>query len=309
MYPGYWASAFPDKAAAIDTGSGAAVTYRELDNRSNQLARLMYSAGLRRGDHLAVFMENHLRYFEVAWAALRSGLYLTTVNRYLTHEEPGYILDNCEAKVFVASRYLGDVAQKLPALARACETWLMVDGTVSGFDSYDETIARFSTEPLPEQPAGAFMLYSSGTTGRPKGIYRPLPTNNVDQDAGPIAALQRALWGFDHHSVYLSPAPMYLSAPLGFTTATQALGGTVVMMPRFDEGESTRGDRTLSRDSFAVGTDDVRADAEVAHGGTHEIRPLVAQDRDSRRGTVPPSGEAANVQLVGTDPVRVLRRD
>ncbi|MEQ8858591.1 MAG: AMP-binding protein [Pseudomonadales bacterium] len=235
MYPGKWAQEFPDKAAVIHSESGEQVSYRDLDERSNRLAQLMWQAGLRPGDHVAVFMENHLRYFEVVWAAMRSGLYLTTVNRYLTDEEAGYIVDDCEARVVVASKKLAEVARALPGFAPRCERWLMVDGTEPGFESYEEAIAQFPAERLADEPAGQFMLYSSGTTGRPKGIVRPLTGQKIHEDAGPVGALQRALWGFDENTVYLSPAPLYHSAPMGFTTATLALGGTVVMMPRFDE--------------------------------------------------------------------------
>ncbi|HEX7036768.1 MAG TPA: AMP-binding protein [Pseudomonadales bacterium] len=235
MYPGKWAKAFPDKPAVIHAATGETITFRELNDRSNQLAQLMWRKGLRPGDHVAIFMENHLRYFEVVWAAMRSGLYLTTINRYLTDEEAGYILDDCEAQVLITSKYLGEVAGALPRFAPRCHTWLMVDGTAPGFVSYEDAIAAEPAEPLEDEPAGQFMLYSSGTTGRPKGIVRPLPGHKIHEDAGPVGALQRALWGFDENSVYLSPAPLYHSAPIGFTTATTALGGTVVMMPRFDE--------------------------------------------------------------------------
>ena len=235
MYPGKWATVFPDKPALINSATGQTTTFKQLNDRSNQLAQLMWAAGLRKGDHVAIFMENNPVYFDVVWAALRSGLYLTSVNRYLTAEEAGYIVDNCEAKVLVASHYLAEVAKDLPKHAPKCKTWLMTDGTVPGYDAYETAIARHPAKPLDEEPAGTFMLYSSGTTGRPKGILRPLPSNKINEDAGPVGMMQRMLWGFDENSVYLSPAPLYHSAPLGFTIATQALGGTVVMMPRFDE--------------------------------------------------------------------------
>jgi len=235
MYPGKWAREFPDKAAVIHALSGETLTYRALDDRSNQLAQLMWAQGLRPGDHVAIFMENHLAYFEVVWAALRSGLYLTTINRYLTDEEAGYILDNCEAKVLVTSRYLGEIAGTLPGFAPNCERWLMVGEPLAGFESYEDAIAAHPPAPLADEPAGQFMLYSSGTTGRPKGILRPLSGAKIHDDAGPVGALQKLLWGFDTDSIYLSPAPLYHSAPIGFCSATLALGGTVVMMPRFDE--------------------------------------------------------------------------
>ncbi len=235
MYPGTWSQQFPDKAAVINAATGEVVSYQTLDDRSNQLAQLMWAKGLRKGDHCAIFMENNLRYFEVMWAAFRSGLYITTVNRYLTDEEAGYIVDNCEAKVLITSKKMADVAVGLPPHAPNCDTWLMVDGEAPGYTSYEDAIAQFPAEKLAEEPAGQMMLYSSGTTGRPKGIIRPPYEHNINEDAGPVGALQKLLWGFDENSVYLSPAPLYHSAPIGFCTAVQALGGTVVMMPRFDE--------------------------------------------------------------------------
>jgi fatty-acyl-CoA synthase len=240
MYPGHWSRIYPNKPAVVNAATGAATTYRELDERSNRLAQLMHAKGLRRGDHVAIFMENHLAFFEVVWAALRSGLYLTTINRYLTTEEAGYILDNCQAKVLVTSSHLADVALTLPAHAPNCTTYLMVDGTIDGFGAYEDAIAAYPATPLAKQPAGAFMLYSSGTTGRPKGILRPLPETEISADAGAVGALQKMLWAFDEHSIYLSPAPLYHSAPLGFSTATQALGGTVVMLPKFDPVEALK---------------------------------------------------------------------
>jgi long-chain acyl-CoA synthetase len=240
VYPGKWAQEYPDKPAVIHAESGETISYRELDDRSNRLAQLMRARGLQPGDHAAVFLENHLRYFEVVWAAMRSGLYLTTVNRYLTADEAGYILDDCGARVLIASKYLAAVARELPALAPGCETRLMIDGTEPGFEAYEDAIATCPAKPLADEPAGQFMLYSSGTTGRPKGIVRPLPGYKIHEDAGPVGALQRLLWGFDENTRYLSPAPLYHSAPIGFTTAVLALGGTVIMMSRFDEVSALR---------------------------------------------------------------------
>ena len=235
MYPGTWAEQTPDKAAVIDAASDEQTTYRELNDRSNQLAQLMWDKGLRPGDHAAIFMENNLRYFDVMWAALRSGLYLTTINRYLTDEEAGYILDNCEARILITSCYLADVAGKLHQFAPGCHTWLMTDGVVDGYEAYEDAIARYPAEKLADEPAGQYMLYSSGTTGRPKGVIRPPARRKIHEDAGPVAAMQRNLWGVTDSSVYLSPAPLYHSAPLSFCTGITAQGGTVIMLPKFDE--------------------------------------------------------------------------
>ena len=208
MYPGRWSKETPDKPAVVMGGSGEVVTYRELDDRSNRLAQLMYAAGLRRGDHVAIFMENHPRYFEVVWAGFRSGLYVTTVNRYLTGDEAGYIVDNCEARVLVTSAELREPATELIADTPNVEIRLMVDGTADGYESYEAATERYPAEPLAEQPMGGSMLYSSGTTGRPKGISRPLPDVDVDQPDA-VTGLLSMVFHFDQDSIYLSPAPLY----------------------------------------------------------------------------------------------------
>jgi len=237
MYPGHWGRVTPDKPAIIDAGSGEAVTHGELDERSTRLARLLQAGGLRPGDHIALFMENHPRYFEVVWAALRSGLVLTTVNRYLTAEEAGYIVDNSNSKALVTSRKLVEAAAGLLPLAPNCGLNLMVDGAADGFEPYEEALATSSAEPLDDEPLGDFMLYSSGTTGRPKGIHRPRPPSRA-ADGFPLASAIGGLFRFDDQTVYLSPAPLYHSAPLAFSICTQALGGTVVMMRSFDPVEA-----------------------------------------------------------------------
>ena len=233
MYPGHWADVAADRIAVINTQTGEAQTYRELNDRSNRLAQLFHRAGLRRGDHAAVFLENDIRYFEVVWAALRSGIYMTAINRYLTCEEAGYILDDCRAQVIVTSARMTE-AEGLQAHAPNCEVWLSIDGGLAGYEDYEAAIASCPAEPLPEEPSGALMLYSSGTTGRPKGIKRPLPEGEIHSAETPLGGMQQMLWGFGEDTIYLSPAPLYHSAPLGFSIATQALGGTVAMMPKFD---------------------------------------------------------------------------
>ncbi len=241
MYPGHHATTCPEKAAAIQARTGEVLTYGELDARSNQLAQLFWAEGLRRGDHVAVFLENHLRYFEVFWATFRSGLYLTTVNRYLTGPEAGYIVSDCGAQVLVSSRALHEVAAEIPGYAPGCRRFLVVDGAPEGatdrFEAYEAAIQEFSAEPLEEEPLGEFMLYSSGTTGRPKGITRPLSNRPVSRGLAMNPVL-KTLFQVDEDTVYLSPAPMYHSAPIGFCSSVQSLGGTVVMLDRFDPIEA-----------------------------------------------------------------------
>lgn len=235
MYPGYWVKTQADKPAAIDSETGESISYRELDDRSMQLAQLMYEKGLRRGDHLALFMENNLRYFEIAWAAFRSGLYFTPVNRYLTADEAAYIINDCEASVLVSSFYLKDTAEALlPLLVKENITCLMTEKAIHGYQSYETEIGQYEATALEEEPLGTYMMYSSGSTGRPKGIVHRLPSRTVDNYPEPGVAIFRKFWGFDESSIFLSTAPNYHSAPILFSMQTQRLGGTVVMMPRFD---------------------------------------------------------------------------
>src|SRR6185436_13011907 len=210
MYPGTYAQKYPDRPAVLMGGSGTIVTYAELDRRSNQLARLWREAGLRRGDHVAVFLENHPRYMEVIWAALRSGLYLTTVNSYLAPSEIAYIVNDCGAQVLITSRAKGDVVAALTGENNipGVHVRLMMDGISRGFDAYEPAIEAFSPERLDDETMGAFMFYSSGTTGRPKGIMRPLPDETPSQPNVAMAVTAN-VFGFRDGMTYLSPAPMY----------------------------------------------------------------------------------------------------
>jgi fatty-acyl-CoA synthase len=232
MYPGHWAQITPDKPAVVMAGTDDVITFKELDERSIRLARVWHSAGLRPGDSVALFMENQARYFEVVWAALRSGLRFTPVNRYLTAPEAAYIVNDCDAAALVTSTAMGDVAGELVDLTPGVKLRLSVDGIVDGHDSYEDALAGVSAEPLDEEPLGQLMLYSSGTTGRPKGIVRPQSKQSL-KDGFPLTGVG-ALFGINDQSIYLSPAPVYHAAPLGFCLATNALGGTVVLMAHFD---------------------------------------------------------------------------
>lgn len=232
MYPGHWAKVKPDAPALINSATGAVQTHKQLNDRSNQLAQYLFDIGLRPGDHYAIFAENDDRFLEVVWAGLRSGLYVTAINRYLTADEAGYILNDCEAKALITTARR-EVASELPSLAPNCTALLSMDGGHDGFEDYEAVLSRYPAEPLVDEPAGTTMLYSSGTTGRPKGIKRPLAGVPIWEDPG-LVRNTGDVWQMDENTVYLSPAPMYHAAPLGFSIPTQAWGGCVVMMPRFD---------------------------------------------------------------------------
>jgi acyl-CoA synthetase (AMP-forming)/AMP-acid ligase II len=236
VYPGAHAVTTPDKPAVIMAGTGETVTYRELDDRSMRLAQLLHDRGLRRGDNIALLAENHPRYHEVFWAAIRSGLYLTAINRYLSAEEVAYLVNDSESKVLIATHALADTAVATLPLLHSCPDRFMMDGVVAGFESYEDTVADQPAEPLAEQPRGDVMLYSSGTTGRPKGIKRPLRDLRVDDPAAAgMSNMLVFMLGMEVDGVYLSPAPLYHAAPLMWSAGVHELGGTVVVMEKFEE--------------------------------------------------------------------------
>jgi len=235
MYPGAHVDRFPDKPAVILAETGETLTYRELEDNSVRLARHLHEAGLRKGDHVALLSGNDPKVYEVYWAALRSGLYITAVNRHLSPGEISYIVNDCGARALIASAGLREAAEKIIEETPGVEIRLAFGGGVEGHGSYEEALAGTSAEPLADQPRGADMLYSSGTTGRPKGIKHPLPDRQVGDPPGDTyTAVFGPLYGFDTETVYLSPAPLYHAAPLRFGGVVHALGGTLVVLERFD---------------------------------------------------------------------------
>jgi long-chain acyl-CoA synthetase len=239
MHPATHAKTNPDKPAYIMAYSGEVVTYGELDARSNQGAHLFRSLGLKADDAIALFIDNHPRYYEILWAAQRSGLRFTCLSSKLTQSEVEYIVKDCEAKVFIASKALAEialaVAPDIPGVAL-----MMVGGEAGPYRSFEDARAPFPTTPIADQSAGRPMLYSSGTTGRPKGVKRAGVADPAIDAPNPLANLGQALYGWTPDTVYLSPAPLYHAAPLGWSMGIQALGGTVVMMERFDAEDALR---------------------------------------------------------------------
>ena len=241
MYPGHWASVKPDTIAVYDTDTDQAMTWRELDDRSNRVAQLLFARGLRPGDHLSLMMENQLEYFAIGWAAFRSGLYITCINRYLTADEAAYIVNDSGASALIASAALA-TTRELGERASGCATRLLAgeDVTISsdwaGWEDYAAAVSEMPAEPLADEPVGDSMLYSSGSTGRPKGIKRALSGRHVREG---IPGVERVnAYAIDEDTRYLSPAPLYHAAPFGFCMRTLCLGGSVYMMRRFDPESS-----------------------------------------------------------------------
>lgn len=239
MFPGVHALSTPDKPAVIMAGSGRTITYGELDEHSARFARVLHDLGLRPGDVIALLSDNEPECFEIYWAALRSGLYITAINWHLTPAEASYIVDDCDAKVVIASAGIAELAAAVRDRAPRVEHWLAFGGDVSGYRSYTAEIAE-AGERLTEQPRGADMLYSSGTTGRPKGIKPPLPRLAVDEPGDPLTTVVGKLFGINESDVYLSPAPIYHAAPLRWSGIVHAYGGTVVMIEKFGAEEMLR---------------------------------------------------------------------
>ncbi|QUD86632.1 acyl-CoA synthetase [Phenylobacterium montanum] len=239
MHPTHHAKTFPDKPAFIMAASGETVTYRELEERSNQGAHLFRSLGLKPGDAIALFMENHPRYYEVIWAAQRSGIRFTCISSKLTEGEVEYIVGDCEAKAFITSKALAETAMKVAPKIPGVKLY-MVDGAEGPFENFVEARSAFPTTPIADETAGSVMLYSSGTTGRPKGVKRAATAETAIDAPSPLAMLGQALYGWNQDSIYLSPAPLYHAAPLGWSMAVQSMGGTVVMMERFDPEDALR---------------------------------------------------------------------
>ena len=238
MYPGKYAAETPEKMAAVNAVTGEVLTYRRLNEDSIRLARHLRSVGLKRGDALAINLENRLEFFVATWAALRSGLYLVTVNQFLPSHDVAYIVADCGAKALITSERLSKVAGELLPLIEQCPHRLIIGGELAGWNSYEAALEGQSIEPLDDERQGEHMPYSSGTTGKPKGIRRELGERHISE--GPEFLESFLSYGFDETSVYLSPAPLYHAAPFAFTNRTHVLGGTVIMMPRFDAEEALR---------------------------------------------------------------------
>lgn len=241
MYPGKWAAMNPDKPALIMADTEEMITYAQLEERSLRLANYMRSIGFEKGDHLAVMAENRIEIAEALWAALRTGGVITMVNTHLTTAEAAYIINDCDAKVLIVSTG----ADKSADLAKECavvphrvrlgeEPAGAAAEAFAGWEDYESVLASASAKKPEYEPRGDDMLYSSGTTGRPKGIMPGLPDIPIESENVPLIRLFTAVYGFDEDSVYLSPAPLYHAAPLRFVMETQSQGGTVVVMPKFE---------------------------------------------------------------------------
>ena len=226
------AIATPDKPAFIMGSTGETVTFGELDAIANQVAQLLRASGVQQGQHIAIMMKNCREFMEIMFGCMRAGVVFTPISTHLKKDETAYIINNCRAQLFIASASLGDVAAEAAAQAPALEHCFIVGGERAGFVDWHSTLAEQPSEPIADQSLGVPMLYSSGTTGKPKGVFRA--PENIDLDAPHPLKLAGAYYGFNTDTIYLSPAPLYHAAPLHYNTLNLIQGGTSVIMERFD---------------------------------------------------------------------------
>jgi len=238
MPEGAIAAVQPDKIAYVMAASGIAVTFGELEATSNQGAQLFRRLGLKPGDHIALMLENHPRFLQICWAAQRAGLYYTAISFRLQLQEVEYIVNNCEAKVFITSAERRDLAEALTGRIPNVRNRYMIDATIPGYASWETSIASMPAQPIADQTEGQAMLYSSGTTGYPKGVKRALSGLRFgEMNALPVMT---TLYGANQDSIYLSPAPLYHAAPLGFSMACLRSGIQVVVMEHFEAEAALR---------------------------------------------------------------------
>jgi long-chain acyl-CoA synthetase len=231
----WWAEQVPDNKAIISPQGDR--TFAELNANANRLVRALRARGLGNGDAVALMCTNRPAFVETWAACLRGGFRLTTINWHLTGEEAGYIVDDCEAKALVADASLAEGATTAAAAAPNCKVLLAVGGAIDGFDDYEALLAAESGDDIDDATPGSQMLYTSGTTGRPKGVYRP------PAQAAAASAAAVNLWGYQEGSsdLHLCTGPLYHAAPLAFSLAAPlAFGVGVVLMEKWDAEEALR---------------------------------------------------------------------
>ena len=232
MHPFHHAANQPDTPAIIMAGSGETLTYVQMEAQSNRIAHLLRGLGLVRGDTIAILMHNEIDFLPICWAAQRAGLVYVAMSTKLTADEAGYIAQDSSAKAIFCSPALAEVTvAATPTLSPAAR--FCTGAGAPGCTRLHDAIHNMPTTRIADESTGRDMLYSSGTTGRPKGVRGPLPEGPIDQvDA--LSGMVAALYQFAPGMKYLSPAPLYHAAPLRYCMSVHKFGGTVVVMEKFD---------------------------------------------------------------------------
>ena len=232
-HPRYHADVDPDRQALVMAETGESLSYGELADGAARCARMLNDLGCRQGDTIAILSENNLAFMELCWAAKDSGLHYACISTRLNAPEAAYIVENSGARVLIASGEMTDLARRASASLPTETLRLVVGGAAPGFQHYEPLRDAREPRPLTDRVRGASMLYSSGTTGRPKGIRTPL--QDVPPTEPPLRhRLLANFFGLDDKTVFLNPGPFYHAAPLRTMMAVQRLGGTAIGFERFD---------------------------------------------------------------------------
>ncbi|MDY6957383.1 MAG: acyl-CoA synthetase [Pseudomonadota bacterium] len=235
-----WAESDPTRPGLI-TPDGQTLSFGELGARVNRIAHALRALGVQREDHLALLLPNGLVWIEVYMAATQIGLYVTPINWHLAGEEAAYIVENCDARVLVADARYADIAvHAAREAALSAEQCYAAGGAIAGFSPYEALLTGQPDTPPAQRSAGALMLYTGGTTGKPKGVLRPLPEGRPEA----VAQLGQLLFSlFDvrpGEGVHLCQGPLYHSAPAGFSTGALHMGQTLVLMDKWDAETALR---------------------------------------------------------------------
>lgn len=238
IQPDIYAERTPDRPALIIGETGKTVTWGELIDRTRRLANFFRECGLKEGDHIAYILENNEYVHQIAWAGRRAGIYYTPINFHLKAEESAYILKDCGAKLLIAQPSTAQLA--LEAGADIPIKLMVGDEVLPGFQSFEEVLAASSNAPLVGVREGNHMCYSSGTTGRPKGIKRALSARTYGTPLDFETLAMHELYEFNDQAVYLVPSPLHFSGGIGWTMGALRFGATVVIMQHFDPIEALR---------------------------------------------------------------------
>lgn len=236
LTPATYAATDPDRPAVIYGNSELVETYGDLERRSRRLAHLLRRAGLEPGDCVASYIGNDDDFFDIFWACHRAGLYFTPVNWHLQYDEIEYIVDNCDAKALFAHARFADLAGRVAATTPRLQLQLSLGGAIDGFARLEDRLSDIPEDrPLENELEGSIMLYSSGTTGRPKGVRRTISGKPAgDPQANFLVVGLLSLFGCNAADRYLSPAPLYHAAPLIWSSTHHRIGATTIIMRKFE---------------------------------------------------------------------------
>ncbi len=233
LHPRHHARHHPERPALILADRSVSISYRQLVENADRASRLFERLGLMEGDTIAILLENHLRYAELCWAAKNSGITYACISSQSSVDDAAYIVDNCDARLLITSAALAAVALAVADRRAPSLHCLMLDGASGPFLSYEVELARMPATPLGGRRRGPSMLYSSGTTGRPKGVRTPLPDDPPEVPPRRLAML-RERYRLDDETVLVCPGPFYHASPGRFMMSVQRCGGTFVGFAKFD---------------------------------------------------------------------------